>query len=262
MTKVWVNGQRSDESYGLGKGGNNIFVLLLHSRFILSVSILQSTVYDPTRYFRVNIYPSLGTVSQGTISQGKRIQENTACKFIKYRYIMVGRRFPGGSTLALILVSMAVVGLLDVRNTNGVVSAFTTKQQDHHKRRSPSSSTTTTTVAFKTPSVSSIAATTSTADTIADATAQKYHSLVMSQPAASTAPSTHENPIAAFGVDNTAVTHAGSASLPANHLYYPTSSSSLTYQEDDEDEELIGFGTALFTCALSLAIGFSLGYGT
>jgi hypothetical protein len=209
----------------------------------------------------VNIYPSLCT-----ISQGKRMQENTAaCKFNKYRYTMVGRRFPGGSTLALILVSMAVVGLLDFRNTNGVVTAFTTKQQDHHKRRSPSSSTTTTTtttVAFKTPSVSSIAATTSTADTISDATAQKYHSLVTSQPTASTVPSTHENPIAAFGVDNTVVTHAGSASLAANQLYYPTSSSSLTYEEDDEDEELISFGTALFTCALSLAIGFSLGYGT
>jgi hypothetical protein len=173
---------------------------------------------------------------------------------------MVGRRFPGGSTLSLILVSMAVVGLLDVCNTNGVVTAFTTKQQDHHKRRSPSSSTTT--VAFKTPSVTSIAGTTSTADTFSDATAQKYHSLVTSQPAASTATSTHENPIAVFGVDNTAVTHAGSASVPSNQLYYPTSSSSLMYEEDDEDEELIGFGTALFTCALSLAIGFSLGYGT
>jgi hypothetical protein len=231
----------------------------LYSFFLFS--ILQSTVYDPTRYFRVNIYPSLFTISQGTISQGKRMQENTASKFNKYRYTMVGRRFPGGSTLALILVSMAVVGLLDFRNTNGVVTAFTTKQQDHHKRRSPSSSTTTT-VAFKTPSVSSIAATTSTADTISDATAHKYHSLVTSQPTASTVPSTHENPIAAFGVDNSAVTHAGSASLAANHLYYPTSSSSLMYEEDDEDEELISFGTALFTCALSLAIGFSLGYGT
>jgi hypothetical protein len=31
MTKVWVNGQRSDESYGLGKGGNNFFVLLLQT---------------------------------------------------------------------------------------------------------------------------------------------------------------------------------------------------------------------------------------
>ena len=35
-------------------------------------------------------------------------------------------------------------------------------------------------------------------------------------------------------------------------------------QEEDglEDEELIGYGTALISCVLSLAIGFGLGYGT
>lgn len=29
-----------------------------------------------------------------------------------------------------------------------------------------------------------------------------------------------------------------------------------------DDEELIGYGTALITCFLSLALGFGLGYGT
>ena len=35
------------------------------------------------------------------------------------------------------------------------------------------------------------------------------------------------------------------------------------YHEDDEDDdELIGYGTALVSCVISLALGFTLGYGT
>lgn len=51
---------------------------------------------------------------------------------------------------------------------------------------------------------------------------------------------------AAFGFSNTAASTA-----PAVYV-----------EEDDDDEELIGYGTALVSCVVSLALGFTLGYGT
>ena len=62
----------------------------------------------------------------------------------------------------------------------------------------------------------------------------------------STSPAPVPRDTAAFGVSNT----AAASMAPA------------LYAEEEDDEELIGYGTALISCVISLALGFTLGYGT
>ena len=46
-------------------------------------------------------------------------------------------------------------------------------------------------------------------------------------------------------------THKGVSMAPAVYI-----------EEDEEDDELFSYGTALVSCVASLALGFTLGYGT
>lgn len=56
---------------------------------------------------------------------------------------------------------------------------------------------------------------------------------------------------AAFGVDTAA---AQAAAVAYGPYYYA--------EQESDDEDLVGFGTAVISCLLSLALGFGLGYGT
>ena len=52
-------------------------------------------------------------------------------------------------------------------------------------------------------------------------------------------------------------------SAPAFAFANPAASMSpAVVQQEEDDEEIIGYGTALISCVISLALGFSLGYGT
>jgi hypothetical protein len=55
----------------------------------------------------------------------------------------------------------------------------------------------------------------------------------------------------AFALPHPATHHKGVAMAPAVYN-----------DEDDEDDELFSYGTALVSCVISLALGFTLGYGT
>jgi hypothetical protein len=57
-----------------------------------------------------------------------------------------------------------------------------------------------------------------------------------------------------------ALAFASSAVTPAMVVYdYPAFTAS---HEELEEDEVIGYGTAIVACVVSLALGFSLGYGT
>lgn len=60
--------------------------------------------------------------------------------------------------------------------------------------------------------------------------------------------------------NNHALAFGSGAATPAMVVYdYP---STFMPQEEMEEDEVIGFGTAIVACVVSLALGFSLGYGT
>ena len=62
-----------------------------------------------------------------------------------------------------------------------------------------------------------------------------------------------------------ALPHPGSMGVSMAPAVYNegTSTSPAVYNEEDEDDdELFSYGTALVSCVVSLALGFTLGYGT
>ena len=68
----------------------------------------------------------------------------------------------------------------------------------------------------------------------------------------------HQKDAQSQSAPSTASNTAAFAFAPAVAYTY----SSAHHDDSLDDEELIGYGTALFTCFLSLALGFGLGYGT
>jgi hypothetical protein len=60
----------------------------------------------------------------------------------------------------------------------------------------------------------------------------------------------------------TSASATGSAGGPLFAMPPHSMAPALMHPEDAEDELDIGYGTALVSCMLSLALGFGLGYGT
>lgn len=63
-------------------------------------------------------------------------------------------------------------------------------------------------------------------------------------------------PAFAFGTNAAGAAPVGTSNSPSVYQ------SQQTVEEYEDDDELFGYGTALFSCVLSLALGFTLGYGT
>jgi hypothetical protein len=170
------------------------------------------------------------------------------------------------SLLVVPLLVFVVQNLLYANDT--VVHAFTTKQQDHHHYPATTNQLRTSSISLKhyIPLYSS--KTPSTNEPTANVN-DKVIPLDLSSVKMSNTEISHYVPLGAM--DNTIKIRKGTtatssgtvATAIAHHYdYFTYYNQILLDEEDDDDEELISIGTALVACALSLALGFGLGYGT